>query len=88
MIAALDQLAAEGLLETRRGSGTHVALSITGIAGPGGATAEKPLGLVYFGMATLGEAPRHLRGVFPGDRAAVRQASLRKALALLAEKAD
>jgi len=65
-----------------------VALSITGIAGPGGATAEKPLGLVYFGMATLGEAPRHLRGVFPGDRAAVRQASLRKALALLAEKAD
>jgi nicotinamide-nucleotide amidase len=38
----------------------HAAVSITGIVGPGGATAAKPIGLVHFGLAARGQATRHL----------------------------
>ena len=69
-------------------SHAEVAVSVTGIAGPGGATADKPLGLVYLGLCRRGGAPRHARHVFPGSRAEVRLASLRAALALLREAAS
>jgi PncC family amidohydrolase len=39
---------AEGV---RRATGSHVGLAISGIAGPGGGTADKPVGLVWFGLA-------------------------------------
>ncbi len=49
----------------RRITGADVAISTTGIAGPDGATADKPVGLVYLGIASArGEA--HLRRIFPG----------------------
>ncbi len=53
----------------RRALGVEVAVSVTGIAGPTGATASKPVGLYYLGLATPTErwAWRHL---FTGDRAA------------------
>ncbi len=72
---------AEGAL---RASGTGIAVSCTGIAGPGGATATKPVGLVHFGLAVRGGATRHL-GRRYGDlgRAAVREAAIGDALALL-----
>jgi nicotinamide-nucleotide amidase len=60
-----------------------VAVSVTGIAGPGGATPTKPVGLVLFGLAQRGEKCRTERRVFPGDRAAVRYAALEMALRLL-----
>ena len=61
---------------------TGVALATTGIAGPSGATAEKPVGLVYFGLATqAGTVVR--RATFPGTRADVRQRSVMTALNLL-----
>ena len=66
-------------------SRAEVAVSVTGIAGPGGATARKPLGLVYLGLCRRGGAPRHARQVFPGGRAEVRLAALREALGLLRE---
>jgi nicotinamide-nucleotide amidase len=64
----------------------EIAVAVTGIAGPGGGTAAKPVGLVWFGLATRGEAPRTVREIFPGDRAEVRAAATRRALTLLLEK--
>ncbi|MGE5203128.1 MAG: CinA family protein [Acidobacteriota bacterium] len=64
-----------------------LAVSITGIAGPGGGSAAKPVGLVYLGIIRKGRAARTERHLFPGDRAAVRAASTHRALELLLEAA-
>jgi nicotinamide-nucleotide amidase len=79
--AATARAMAEGL---RRVSGADVALSTTGIAGPGGATATKPVGLAYVAVATAAgvEVRRHR---WPGDRAANRRATARAALELALE---
>jgi nicotinamide-nucleotide amidase len=66
----------------------ELAVSVTGIAGPGGATPGKPVGLVWFGLARRGAEVRTERHVFPGDRAAVRHAAVACALVLLAEAAN
>lgn len=72
---------AEGALAR---SPADVAVAITGIAGPGGGSSDKPVGLVYLGAARRGDdAPIVERHVFPGDRAAVRAATVRRALELL-----
>lgn len=60
-----------------------LAVSVTGVAGPGGATTTKPVGLVLLGVARRDGTCRTERGVFPGDRSAVRQAALEMALRLL-----
>lgn len=62
----------------------HIAISVTGIAGPDGGTAEKPVGLVYLGVAAKGEETL-IRECRFGDigRQAVRLASVREALDLL-----
>lgn len=65
-----------------------LAVSVTGIAGPGGATPGKPVGLVHLGIARRGSPCRTERHVFPGDRAAIRAAAARRALALLREAAE
>jgi nicotinamide-nucleotide amidase len=51
--------------------GTEVAVAVTGIAGPDGGTAEKPVGLVYLHVEAPGDGAA-LRVVLPGDREAVR----------------
>jgi len=61
-----------------------VAVSVTGIAGPDGGTPQKPVGLVYFGLASAGGV-RSERRLFEGDREAVRQQAAERALALLLE---
>ena len=68
-------------------SAASLAVSVTGIAGPGGGSAAKPVGLVWFGCARRGGAVRTLRRVFPGDRSAVRHAAAMQALDLLREEA-
>ncbi len=68
-------------------SHADVAVSVTGIAGPGGATETKPVGLVHLGLARRGGPVRDEGHVFPGDRTAVREASVDRALALLMEEA-
>jgi len=65
-----------------------VAVSCTGIAGPGGATPGKPVGLVYLGLARRDASGGIARHVFPGDRTAVREATVRIALNLLREAAE
>ncbi|MFQ3623418.1 MAG: CinA family protein [Acetobacteraceae bacterium] len=63
-------------------SPADVAVSVTGIAGPGGATATKPVGLVFLGVQRRGAEPVVERHVLPGDRAAVRAASVAAAFRL------
>lgn len=65
-------------------AGVDAAVAITGIAGPGGATADKPVGLVHFGLARQGAPVQTLERRF-GDlgRGAVRLASVEQALQLL-----
>jgi len=66
----------------RRRLGTDLAVSITGIAGPGGGSAEKPVGLVWFGLASkVGTTTE--KKIFHGDREAVRTAAIDHALTLL-----
>ena len=64
-------------------SAADVAVSVTGVAGPGGGSAAKPVGTVCFGVVLRGEAMRTERRVFPGDRGAVRLATVRHAFALI-----
>lgn len=66
----------------RRALGADIAVSTTGIAGPGGATARKPVGLVYLGLATPAGVEAHEHH-FAGDRAAVIAAATEAALQLL-----
>ena len=63
--------------------GVDYALSVTGIAGPGGGTAEKPVGLTYIGLAGPGDLLRVERHVWPGDRLENKLASVAAALRLL-----
>jgi nicotinamide-nucleotide amidase len=62
--------------------GTDVAVAVTGIAGPEGGTAEKPVGLVYI-HAEAPAGDRSLRVVLPGDRKAVRARATALALHML-----
>ncbi|OJX81129.1 CinA family protein [Magnetospirillum sp. 64-120] len=64
-------------------SAAQVAVSITGIAGPGGGTTEKPVGLVHFALARQGKPTTTHRQVFSGDRDQVRGAAGLYALNLL-----
>lgn len=62
--------------------GADVAVSVTGIAGPGGGTAEKPVGLVWFGLATR-DGVRAEKAIFRGDRERVRAQAVTHALGML-----
>ncbi|HKM70673.1 MAG TPA: nicotinamide-nucleotide amidohydrolase family protein [Stellaceae bacterium] len=64
-----------------------LAISVTGVAGPGGGSAAKPVGLVIFGLARRNGPCRTERRVFAGDRSAVRQAAMKVALGLLEAEA-
>lgn len=71
---------AEGV---RRLTHADLAVAVTGIAGPGGGTPEKPVGLVYFGIAGPGTQVRSERHIFGGDRDEVREQTVHTALSLL-----
>jgi PncC family amidohydrolase len=61
---------------------TNCAIAVSGIAGPDGGSAQKPVGLVYIGVG-MGEGLWVQREQFPGDRQAVRKATVHSALNLL-----
>jgi nicotinamide-nucleotide amidase len=69
-------------------SDADIAVSVTGVAGPGGGSAEKPVGLVHFGALRAGHEPIAERHVFPGDRDGIRRVSVLTALAMLASLAE
>jgi len=66
----------------------HVAVAITGVAGPGGGSVDKPVGMVCFAWAGRGTPTRVATGHFGGDRRAIRYAAVVEALnGLLAQAA-
>ena len=74
---AVAKAMAEGALEK---SNTQVAVSITGVAGPGGGTLEKPVGTVWFGWAIEGRKTQTRRYRFRGDRNQIRAQAVEQAL--------
>ena len=71
---------AEGAIAHSR---ADIAVSVTGVAGPGGGTATKPVGLVWLGLARRGHPAATEQRVFPGDRTAIREAVVARAFALI-----
>lgn len=61
---------------------TDMAVSLTGIAGPDGGSAEKPVGLVWFGISTA-EGTRTEKAIFRGDRESVRAQAITHAIGML-----
>ncbi len=80
--AVSDEVCAAMARGARDRSGADFALSTTGIAGPGGGSAEKPVGLCYVGLATAGTCYLR-RFLFPGTRQLVRRRTVYHALDLL-----
>lgn len=82
-VGAVSSEVAESMARgSQRACGSDVAVSVTGIAGPGGAVPGKPVGTVWFGLATPGDV-RSEEHCFDGDRDQVRAATVRHALELL-----
>lgn len=80
--AVSEQVAREMASGSVRIYGSDVAVAVTGIAGPGGATPGKPVGLVYIAVA---DGPRTVvtRNSFDGDRERIREQTVEAACALL-----
>ena len=77
---AVARAMADGALGHARAG---IAVSVTGVAGPGGGSAEKPVGLVWLGLAESGKPTATERQIFPGDRAAIRMAAVARVFALI-----
>ncbi|HEX8434887.1 CinA family protein [Archangium sp.] len=77
---AVARALAEGALAR---SHADLALGETGIAGPSGGSALKPVGLVHLAVTRRGGPLLCERHVFPGDRGAIRRAAATRALELL-----
>lgn len=63
----------------RKRAGVEVALAVTGVAGPGGGTPEKPVGTVWFAWSFLDESVAEMKR-FPGERESVRRHTVAHAL--------
>ncbi len=87
LIKAHGAVSAEVATAMAAGALTHsradTAVAVTGIAGPGGGTTEKPVGLVFIGGARLGHRPLVERHIFDGDRNQVRYATVLRAFDVL-----
>jgi nicotinamide-nucleotide amidase len=80
--AVSEETAREMALGARLRFGASIGLSVTGIAGPGGGTPEKPVGTVHLALDD-GGTRLHQRLLMPGDRALVRRWSTSAALSML-----
>ncbi len=80
--AVSEETAREMAAGARQALGVDAAVSATGVAGPGGGTADKPVGLVYLGFGAPG-IDRVERHVWPHDRAGNKRASADAALRML-----
>jgi nicotinamide-nucleotide amidase len=84
-VGAVSEQVARAMAEGAvRNSLADIAVAVTGVAGPGGGTEAKPVGLVWFGLATKTSVRSEYR-IFPGDRAAVREATVVHALAMISQ---
>lgn len=80
--AVSAEVAAQMAVGVRKLLGTDLAVSLTGIAGPDGGSEEKPVGLVWFGLASEKDV-RAEKAIFRGDRARVRELAVTHALGML-----
>lgn len=80
--AVSSEVAAEMAVGARRLMKTDLAVSLTGIAGPGGGSADKPVGLVWFGLSTA-MGVRTEKVIFIGNRSQVREQAIVHALGML-----
>ncbi|WP_274424002.1 CinA family protein [Chelativorans sp. YIM 93263] len=86
--AVSEQTACEMAVGALAHSHADIAVSVTGIAGPGGGTAGKPVGLVWFGLAGKQREATAVKRIFSGmTRTAVRRESARVALELARDAA-
>ena len=87
--AVSAEVALEMALGALKASKAHIAVSATGIAGPGGATETKPVGLVYIGIAN-GKTGNSftLKNMFGGDRSAVRLETVETALTAIKKEIE
>ncbi|RHR32350.1 CinA family protein [Clostridium sp. AF19-22AC] len=85
--AVSEQTAAEMARGAAKAAHADVALSATGIAGPGGGTEEKPVGLVYIGCYALGKT-KVLKCQFTGTRMENRMQTVEDALTLAVEQLE
>lgn len=83
--AVSDEVAGAMAVGAIAKSGATLAVAVTGIAGPGGGTAEKPVGLVYIAVVRAGGKVYVKQHHFSGDRKAVRLASVDAALDMMAD---
>ncbi|WP_304083708.1 competence/damage-inducible protein A [Peptostreptococcus stomatis] len=77
--AVSSQTAEEMAMGIAKTAGADIGLSTTGIAGPGGGSEEKPVGLVYIGLYYKGKVTS-IKRVFSGDRRKIRERAARTAL--------
>ena len=85
--AVSEPVAREMAAGALRESGVDLSVAVTGVAGPGGGTQDKPVGMVCFGWSD-GNQLQTSTEQFPGGRAEVRAASVRFALQKLLELAE
>lgn len=87
--AVSEEVAAAMASGALAASSADIAVAITGIAGPGGGSAAKPVGLVHFATASKAGPPRHLRQLYgdPG-RAEIRRLAVIDALGLFVAVAN
>jgi phosphoribosylglycinamide formyltransferase-1 len=83
--AVSAEVAAEMANGARERLGTDIGVAITGVAGPGGASAEKPVGIVFIAMAH-GRSTETWRHDFKGDRDSVRNQAARTAMEHLRDR--
>lgn len=82
--AVSSEVAAEMAEGVRRVIGSDIGVSVTGLAGPGGGTAEKPVGLVFIGISDS-SGTNVIKCIFKGSRVEVKQQAAQRALQLIAE---
>jgi nicotinamide-nucleotide amidase len=74
---------AEGALASSRPT---IAVSVTGVTGPGGGTLENPIGLVCFGLARKGQPVKSEHHILPSDRTVIRAATVAHAFAMISAR--
>ena len=78
--AVSEQTAGQMCEGALKNSLADVTIAVTGIAGPSGGSTDKPVGLVYIGLAKKGADTRVFKHIFAGDRQAVRQQTVEQAI--------
>jgi len=82
--AVSEQTAREMAHGVRKRCGADIGAAVTGIAGPGGGTSEKPVGLVYFAVNDGREVVVD-RIVFPGDRLQIKRSSAERLIGMISD---